>query len=134
MRRKWQLVSQALTPMLLVSLYYLWKHRATVSGKAEVDLASTTSWGTGCVISAFTKIKITGPFVMGRRVQIATGCFIAAMPSRVKSSAVLVELGEKPLASVPTVVCFMPSFTAIAWAAARYFSKDPNAHVAKVSA
>ena len=78
MRRKWQLVSQALTPMLLVSLYYLWKHRATVSGKAEVDLASTTSWGTGCVISAFTKIKITGPFVMGRRVQIATGCFIAA--------------------------------------------------------
>jgi acetyltransferase-like isoleucine patch superfamily enzyme len=30
------------------------------------------------VISAFTKVKITGRLVMGRRVQIATNCFIAA--------------------------------------------------------
>jgi acetyltransferase-like isoleucine patch superfamily enzyme len=30
------------------------------------------------VISAFTKVKISGRFVMGRRVQIGTGCFIGA--------------------------------------------------------
>jgi acetyltransferase-like isoleucine patch superfamily enzyme len=64
--------------MWMVQGYYYLKHRAFVSHKAEVDLAATTSWGRGCTISSFTKVKITGPFVMGRRVQIATGCFIAA--------------------------------------------------------
>ncbi|MBA3258929.1 MAG: acyltransferase [Gemmatimonadales bacterium] len=75
---KWKLARRALIPMPVVQLYYFWKHRAIVSGKAEVDLAPSTSWGKGCVISAFTKIKISGPFVMGRRVQISTGCFIGA--------------------------------------------------------
>ena len=78
MGKMWKLLRRALTPMVVVRLYYLWKHGAIISGKAEVDLASSTSWGKGCVISAFTKVKITGPFVMGRRVQISTGCFIAA--------------------------------------------------------
>jgi maltose O-acetyltransferase len=64
--------------MVVVRLYYFWKHRAVISGKAEVDLASSTSWGKGCVISAFTKVKISGPFIMGRRVQVSTGCFIGA--------------------------------------------------------
>jgi len=73
---KWILVRRMLTPMLVVQGYYYLKHRALVSGRAEVDLAGATSWGAGCVISAFTKVKITGPFVMGRRVHIATGCFI----------------------------------------------------------
>jgi acetyltransferase-like isoleucine patch superfamily enzyme len=77
----WKLVRRALTPMIVVRLYYFWKHRAIVSGKAEVDLASSTTWGKKCVISAFTKVKITGPFVMGRRVQISTGCFIGAGPA-----------------------------------------------------
>jgi acetyltransferase-like isoleucine patch superfamily enzyme len=75
---RWKLIRRALTPMFVVRLYYLWKHRAFISGKAEVDLASSTAWGAGCVISAYTKVKITGPFAMGRRVQIATGCFIGA--------------------------------------------------------
>jgi acetyltransferase-like isoleucine patch superfamily enzyme len=73
---KWHVVRRALVPMAIVRLYYLWKHRTIISRRAEVDLVSSTSWGRGCVISAFTKIKINGPFVMGRRVQIATGCFI----------------------------------------------------------
>jgi acetyltransferase-like isoleucine patch superfamily enzyme len=73
---EWILVRRALTPMVVVQLYYLWRHGAFVSRKAEVDLACSTSWGRGCVISAFAKIKIGGPFVMGRGVQIATGCFI----------------------------------------------------------
>jgi acetyltransferase-like isoleucine patch superfamily enzyme len=75
---EWKLVRRALTPMVLVQLYYLWKHGAAVSAKAEVDIASSTSWGKGCVISAFTKVKISGPFVMGKRVNIATGCFLHA--------------------------------------------------------
>lgn len=71
-----KLVRRALTPMVIVRLYYYFRHRAIISSKAEVDLAGTTSWGEGCVISAFTKVKINGPFVMGRRCQIATGCFV----------------------------------------------------------
>ncbi len=67
-------------PALVTRLYYLWKHRAYVSGKAEVEMADSTEWGPECVISAFTKVKISGPFVMGPRAQIATGCFIAAGP------------------------------------------------------
>ncbi|MEO6055988.1 MAG: acyltransferase [Gemmatimonadales bacterium] len=62
----------------MARIYYFAKHRAVISGRAEVDVASSTSWGPGCVISAFTKIKISGPFIMGRQVQIATGCFIGA--------------------------------------------------------
>jgi len=76
-----KLVRRMLTPMIVVRLYYFWKHGAIVSGKAEVDLAPSTVWGKGCVISAFTKMKISGPFVMGQRVQIATGCFIGAGPA-----------------------------------------------------
>jgi len=76
--RRWRVVRRTLMPMIVVRLYYFWKHRAFVSGKAEVELASTTEWGPGCVIAAFTKVKISGRFVMGRRVQIATGCFIAS--------------------------------------------------------
>jgi acetyltransferase-like isoleucine patch superfamily enzyme len=72
----WKLVRRAVTPMFIVRLYYLLRHRAIISGKAEVDLAPT-AWGPGCVISAFAKVKIAGPFVMGRGVQIASGCFIA---------------------------------------------------------
>lgn len=75
---KWKVLRRALWPQIVVRLYYLWKHRAYVSGKAEVELASSTEWGAGCVIAAFTKVKISGRFVMGRRVQIATGCFIGA--------------------------------------------------------
>lgn len=73
-----KLLRRVLTPMIVVRLYYYWKHGTMVSGRAEVDLASSTSWGKGCIISAFTKVKISGPFVMGKRVQISTGCFIGS--------------------------------------------------------
>jgi virginiamycin A acetyltransferase len=65
-------------PQFVAQLYYLWKHRAFVSGKAEVEIAAGTQWGRGCVIGAFTKVKVAGPFRMGERVQIATNCFIAS--------------------------------------------------------
>ena len=73
-----RLARRVLTPMVVVRLYYFVKHRAAISSRAEVDLADSTSWGPGCVISAFTKVKISGPFVMGRRCQISTGCFVGA--------------------------------------------------------
>lgn len=73
-----KLARRALLPMAMVRLYYFAKHRAVISSKAEVDLADSTTWGEGCVISAFTKVKIGGPFAMGRRCQISTGCFLGA--------------------------------------------------------
>ncbi len=78
MLRKAKLAGRALTPMVLVRFYYFVKHRTVISAKAEVDLADSTVWGEGCVISAFTKVKISGPFTMGRRCQISTGCFLGA--------------------------------------------------------
>src|ERR671923_1034175 len=73
-----KLARRAFTPMVVVRLYYFAKHRAVISSKAEVDLADSTTWGNGCVISAFTKVKINGRFIMGARCQISTGCFIGA--------------------------------------------------------
>jgi acetyltransferase-like isoleucine patch superfamily enzyme len=75
---KWKLVRRAMTPAIVAPIYYLIRHRAIISRRAEVDVSSSTAWGPGCVISAFTKVKIGGPFIMGRSVQIATGCFIGA--------------------------------------------------------
>jgi acetyltransferase-like isoleucine patch superfamily enzyme len=78
LKSKGLLIRRYLTPQFVAQLYYLWKHRSFVSGRAEVDVAASTDWGRGCVIGSFTKITITGPFTMGRRVQIGTNCFIAA--------------------------------------------------------
>jgi acetyltransferase-like isoleucine patch superfamily enzyme len=78
MARISKLTRRALIPMVLVRLYYFVKHRTIISSKAEVDLAGSTAWSRGCVISAFTKVKINGQFVMGRRCQISTGCFLGA--------------------------------------------------------
>lgn len=68
-----------LTPAWLVTLYYLHKFRAKVSPKAEVDLSDNLQFGSGCVVSSFTKIKaIDGPIHFGARAGIASGCFIAS--------------------------------------------------------
>ena len=72
----WKLIRRMLVPMPVARLYYFWKHRTRISRKAEVDLALSTSWGEGCVISPYAKVKIPGEFVMGRRVRIGPGCFI----------------------------------------------------------
>ncbi len=58
---KWFLVRRVPTPMWVVQLYYYWKHRALISRRAEVDLSGSPAWGPGCVISAFTKVKIRAP-------------------------------------------------------------------------
>lgn len=78
MKRKGRVLLRALLPQFVAQLYYLWKHRAYISGKAQVEIADSTEWKPGCVIGAFTKVKISGRFVMGRGVQVGTNCFIAA--------------------------------------------------------
>jgi acetyltransferase-like isoleucine patch superfamily enzyme len=72
----WNVVRRALTPMPVVRAYYYWKFRARISSRAQVDLSTDAVWGQGCTIAAYTKVKIPGPFTMGHRVQIASGCFI----------------------------------------------------------
>lgn len=77
MPKKWRVILRYLTPALVIQWVYYWRFRALVSGRAEVELSPTAKWGPGCVISSFVKIKITGPFCLGRKVQIASGCFLA---------------------------------------------------------
>ena len=72
-------LQRMLTPAWVVTLYYLAKYRAKVSPKAEVDLSDNLQFGSGCVVSSFTKIKaIDGVIRFGDRAGIASGCFIAS--------------------------------------------------------
>lgn len=73
-------VRRAIVPMFMVRLYYFARHGTIISGRSEVDLAASTAWGPRCVISAFAKVKIFGPFTMGRGVQIGSNSFIGAGP------------------------------------------------------
>jgi len=65
-----------LLPRFVTRLLYLVRFRAVLGPLAEVEYSRLASWGPGCVISSFTKVKINGPFRMGRRVHIASGGFI----------------------------------------------------------
>lgn len=73
-------VRRALIPTAVVRLYYLAKHGTVISDRCEIDFSTTTDWGRGCVIGAFTKVKIWGSFVMGRGVQVGSHTFIGAGP------------------------------------------------------
>jgi acetyltransferase-like isoleucine patch superfamily enzyme len=70
-----------LIPRVVGRLLYFVRFRALISPRAEVQYSSQADWGRGCVVSSFTKIKIDGPFRMGRKVQIAAGCFISVSPA-----------------------------------------------------
>ncbi|MGH6635936.1 MAG: hypothetical protein ACRED0_07310 [Gammaproteobacteria bacterium] len=74
----------------LVSLICFVKYRAYVSPRAEVDLVLQLTLGPGVRISSFTKIKISGPLIIGSNAQIATGCIIGAGPKGL-------EIGEDTL-------------------------------------
>ncbi|MGH8580050.1 MAG: acyltransferase [Gammaproteobacteria bacterium] len=62
----------------LVSLICFVKYRAHVSPRAEVELGPQLVLGPGVRVSSFTKIKVSGPLIIGANAQIATGCFIGA--------------------------------------------------------
>ena len=71
------LIKRFLTPPLVVSLVYWQRYGAKVSPRSEVALTRNLTFGSGCVVSSFTKIKATlGPIVIGDHVQIATHCFL----------------------------------------------------------
>lgn len=66
-----------LVPRALVTFYYLARHRAMVSPRAEVDLSTHLSIGRKSNIGAFVKLKASeGPVHIGARTDIGTGCFI----------------------------------------------------------
>lgn len=79
-KESWQVrvLKRVLVPSFAVRLIYLVRYGAMISSRAEVNFSRAARWGRGCVVSAFTKIKIAGPFVLGRRVHIAAGSFLAA--------------------------------------------------------
>lgn len=67
-----------LTPGFVSRAYYFGKFGTLISAKAEIPICREVQWGPGCVISSFTKMKLSGPCVFGARVQIATNCFLGA--------------------------------------------------------
>jgi acetyltransferase-like isoleucine patch superfamily enzyme len=70
---------RAFTPGLAVTLYYYARFSAKVSHKSEIDISSNISFGKGCVVGSFVKIKASeGALQIGDRGGIATGCFISA--------------------------------------------------------
>ena len=72
-------LKRAITPQILVSIFYFLKYKAKISPKAEVDLSNNLCLGEGCVVSSFTKIKaIDGALTIGARGGFATGCFVAS--------------------------------------------------------
>lgn len=66
-------------PRVFVTLYYLWKFGAKISPHAEVEMSPNLSFGKGCRVSSFSKIKCSdGPLQIGSRCGFGTGCFIAS--------------------------------------------------------
>lgn len=66
-------------PQLITNIYYLFRYRCLISGKAEVELSGNIRFGKWVTISSFTKLKATeGPLVIGTASGFATSCFVAA--------------------------------------------------------
>lgn len=63
-------------PGFLVQWIYMARCGAFVSPRAEVEVSGQAQLGKGTVISSFTKVKVAGPFVTGKKVQIASNCFL----------------------------------------------------------
>lgn len=70
-----------LIPSFIVTLYYWVRDRARVSPRAEVEISPLLTFGRGCVVGSFSKIKAAdGPLRFGRRCGVANSCFIASGP------------------------------------------------------
>jgi acetyltransferase-like isoleucine patch superfamily enzyme len=80
-----QLVRRFVTPGWWVSLRCMFKYRAKVSPRAEVELADTLLMGPGVVVGSYTKLKCSdGLLELGEGVQIGTHCFISSHPGGVR--------------------------------------------------
>ncbi|HEX6052248.1 MAG TPA: phosphopantetheine-binding protein, partial [Gemmatimonadaceae bacterium] len=70
-----------LVPSFVSTLYYWVRDRARVSPRAEVEISRQLTFGRGCVVGSFTKIKAAdGPLRFGKRCGVANSCFIASGP------------------------------------------------------
>lgn len=66
-------------PRIMVTLIYLWRFGAKISPHAEVELSRNLTFGKGCRVSSFTKIKCSdGPLTIGSRCGFGTGCFLSS--------------------------------------------------------
>lgn len=79
-----KLLLRTITPGWWVSLMCLWRYRAKVSPRAEVELTDSLRMGRGVVVGSYSKLKCSdGPLELGDGVQIGTHCFISAHPGGV---------------------------------------------------
>ncbi len=68
-----------LVPQFVSSLYYLFKYKAIVSFKSEVELSSLLKLGKGVTIASFCKFKATdGLLSVGDKTGFANGCFVTS--------------------------------------------------------
>jgi len=68
-----------LVPRAWITLRAYLRFRCRVSPRAEVELGPNLTIGEGSSIGSFTKVKSSdGPLVIGRNVDIATGCFLSS--------------------------------------------------------
>jgi acetyltransferase-like isoleucine patch superfamily enzyme len=71
-------LARTITPGAVATLYYFARFRAKISPRAEVDITSNISFGAGCIIGSFTKVKASeGRLSFGSRGGIATNCFVS---------------------------------------------------------
>ncbi len=74
-----KIIKRFLIPGPVKTLYFLFKHKAKVSPKSEIDLSPYLEIGESCVISSYTKVKASdGPLKIGQRSSVEFGCFIAS--------------------------------------------------------
>jgi acetyltransferase-like isoleucine patch superfamily enzyme len=72
-------VRRFLVPRAWTTLCAYLRFRCWLSPRAEVELGPHLTIGQGSAIGSFTKVKTAdGPLVIGRNVDIATGCFLSS--------------------------------------------------------
>jgi len=74
-----RIVRRFLVPSIARTVIYLWRFRALVSSRAEVDLSDRLELGRGTEIAAFAKVKaLDGPLRIGKKCSIGPGCFLSS--------------------------------------------------------
>ena len=91
-------IMRFLVPAPLRTVIYMWRFRAFVSPRAEVDLSPRLKLGRGVVISSFTKLKaVDGPVEIGSNASIGPGCFIS-------SGLAGIKIGDDAMIAANTVI------------------------------
>lgn len=79
-----QLIKRLFTPGWWVTARCLWRYKAKVSPRAEVEVTDLLRMGRGTVVGSYSKLKCSeGPLEIGEGVLIGTHCFISSHPGGV---------------------------------------------------